>query len=159
MLEAKNIRKLVYLMVSAETAPDINQYELADIPGLTRVSQALIDIPINRYSTDTLQLLDQAIQRWRLQLRHRPEGIPSVFTPDADIYFLNASLTELTDPEEEARLMNIPTNLRLTDDEVDQLLLAGARLLRNNSEFQRLMRDLVEDARATPQSPVPIPAP
>ncbi len=146
LLGAKNIRKLVYLMVSAETAPDTNQYELADIPGLTRVSRALIDIPINRYSTDTLQLLDQAIQRWRLQLRQRPEGVPSVFTPDADIYFINASLTELTDPEEEARLMNIATNLALTNEEVDHLLVTGSRLLRNSPEFQRLIRDLERDA-------------
>lgn len=151
MLGAKNIRKLVYLMVSAETAPDINQYHLNDIPGLMRVSRAVIDIPINRYSMDTMQLMNRAIQQWRLQLRQRPEATPSIFSPDADIYFVNASLTEMTDPEEEARLMNIPTNLRLTDDEVDQLLLAGARLLRNNSEFQRLMRDLAEDARATPK--------
>lgn len=146
LLGAKNIRKLVYLMVSAETAPDTNQYELADISGLTRVSRALIDIPINRYSTDTLQLLDQAIQRWRLQLRQRQEGVPSVFTPDADIYFINASLTELTDPEEEARLMNIATNLALTNEEVDHLLVTGSRLLRNSPEFQRLIRDLERDA-------------
>jgi NTE family protein len=159
MLGAKNIRKLVYLMVSAETAPDINQYTLNEIPGLSRVSRALIDIPINRYSMDTMQLMNRAIQQWRVQLQQRPEGVPSVFAPDADIYFINASLTELMDPEEEARLMNIATNLALTDEEVDHLLLAGSRLLRNSPEFQRLMQDLTDDARATSQSPTPIQAP
>jgi hypothetical protein len=55
--------------------------------------------------------------------------------------------------------MNIATNLALTDEEVDHLLLAGSRLLRNNPEFQRLMRDLKRDATANsepssgPQSP------
>ncbi len=159
MLGAKNIRKLVYLMVSAETAPDINQYTLNEIPGLSRVSRALIDIPINRYSMDTAELMDRAIQQWRLELRQRPEGALSTFTPDADIYFINASLTEITDPEEESRLMNIPTNLKLTNEEVDHLLLAGSRLLRNSSEFQRLIKDLEEDARAAPQSPALIQAP
>ena len=157
MLGAKHIRKLVYLMVSAETAPDITQYTLNEIPGLSRVSRALIDIPINRYSMDTMQLMNRAIQQWRVQLRQRPEGVSSVFAPDADIYLINASLTEVTEPEEEARLMNIPTNLKLTDEEVDHLLLAGSRLLRNDSEFQRLMQDLGEDARATLQSPAPTP--
>lgn len=149
MLGAKNIRKLVYLMVSAETAPDLTQYQLNDIPGLSRVSHALIDIPINRYSTDTMQLLDQAVQQWRLQLRQRPDSAPSIFAPDADIYLINASLTEMTDLEEEARLMNIATNLALTNEEVDHLLQAGSRLLRNNSEFQRLIRDLAHDATTT----------
>ncbi len=151
-LGIKKIRKLVYLMVSAETSPDLTQYQLNDIPGLMRVSRALIDIPINRYSTDTFELMDQVIQQWRLQLQRRPEGAPSIFTPDADIYFINASLTEITDPEEETRLMNIATNLALTNDEVDQLLLAGSRLLRNSPEFQRLIRDLKRDA-AVPALP------
>jgi NTE family protein len=159
MLGAKKITKLVYLMVSAETAPDLNQYTLNEIPGLSRVSRALIDIPINRYSMDTMQLMNRAIQQWRVQLRQRPEGVSSVFAPDADIYFINASLTEVTNPEEEARLMSIATNLALTDEEVDHLLLAGSRLLRNDPEFQRLMQDLADDARATSQSPTPIQTP
>ncbi|MBX3347729.1 MAG: patatin-like phospholipase family protein [Nitrospira sp.] len=153
MLGAKNIRKLVYVMVSAETAPDITQYQLNDIPGLMRVSRALIDIPINRYSTDTLQLMNHAIQQWRLQLRQRPDNLPSIFAPDADIYFINASLTEITDPEEEARLMNIATNLALTNEEVDHLLQAGSRLLQDNPEFQRLIRDLALDAATTSSAP------
>ncbi|MDH4087154.1 MAG: patatin-like phospholipase family protein [Nitrospira sp.] len=154
MLGAKNIRKLVYLMVSAETAPDLNQYTLNEIPGLSRVSRALIDIPINRYSMDTMQLMHRAIQQWRVQLRQRPEGVPNLFAPDADIYLINASLTEVTDPEEEARLMNIATNLALTDEEVDHLLLAGSHLLRNDPEFQRLIRDLGNEALTTPMPSV-----
>lgn len=55
--------------------------------------------------------------------------------------------------------MNIATNLKLTDEEVDHLLQAGSRLLRDSPEFQRLMKDLEEDARAAPQSPAPIQAP
>lgn len=154
MLGAKNIRKLVYLIVSAETSPDLNQYTLNEIPGLSRVSRALIDIPINRYSMDTMQLMNRAIQQWRIQLQQRSTGVSSVFTPDADIYFINASLTEVTEPEKEARLMNIATNLALTDEEVDHLLQAGSRLLRNDPEFRRLIRDLGNEASTTPMPSV-----
>jgi NTE family protein len=48
VLGAKKIRKLVYLMVSAETMPDLNHYKLDEIPSFTRALNALIDIPINR---------------------------------------------------------------------------------------------------------------
>jgi NTE family protein len=149
-LGAKKIRKLVYVMVSAETTPDVNQYKLNEIPGLFSVSRALIDIPINRYSADTFELMSQAVTQWRTQLRQRSPIAESVFAPDADIYFINASLTELEDPEEQARLMSIPTNLSLTDEELDNLLLAASRLLRNDKEFQRLLRDLEADAAANP---------
>jgi NTE family protein len=50
--------------------------------------------------------------------------------------------------------MNIATNLALTDEEVDHLLLAGSRLLRSNPEFQRLIRDLGNEALATPMPSV-----
>ena len=152
-LGAKKIRKLVYLMVSAETTPDPDQYMLNEIPGLMRVSRALVDIPINRYSTDTAELMRQAVSQWRRELRQRPPGTDGIFAPDADIYFINASLSEITDPEEQARLMNIPTNLALTDEELDHLLLAASRLLRNDKEFQRLLRDLETDAAAHLPSP------
>lgn len=151
-LGAKKIRKLVYLMVSAETTPDPSQYLLNEIPGLMRVSRALVDIPINRYSTDTAEFMRQAVSKWRDELRRRPPTDEGVFAPDADIYFINASLTEVADPEEEARLMNIPTNLALTDEELDHLLLAATKLLRNDKEYQRLLRDLATDAAATPPS-------
>lgn len=152
-LGAKKIRKLVYLMVSAETTPDPDQYMFNEIPGLMRVSRALVDIPINRYSTDTAELMRQAVSQWRRELRQRPPGTDGIFAPDADIYFINASLSEVSDPEEQARLMNIPTNLALTDEELDHLLLAASRLLRNDKEFQRLLRDLEADAAAHPSSP------
>ena len=150
VLGVKSIRKLVYLMVSAETDPDVSQYKLDEIPSLSRVLNALIDIPINRYSDDTLELMGQAVTKWRAQLRQRARTGMSVFTPDADIYFINATLSELSDAEEQARLMKIPTNLSLTGSQVDQLVLAASKLLRNDKDFQRLLRDLETEAAKTP---------
>jgi NTE family protein len=152
LLGVKRVRKLVFLMVSAETDPDMNQYTLSDIPGLTRVSHALVDIPINRYSHDTFELMSQAVRQWRAQLRQRAQTDTSVFSPDADIYFINASLSELADPTERARLMNIPTNLALTDPQLDDLFLAASKLIRNDKDFQRLLRDLETDAATVPRS-------
>ena len=142
LLGVKKIRKLVYLMVSAETVPDLNHYKLDQIPSFTRALNALIDIPINRYSDDTFDLMSLAVTEWRAQLRHRVRTRTGVFTPDADIYLINASLSEIQEPEEQARLMKIPTNLALSDNEVDQLISAASKLIRNDKEFQRLLRDL-----------------
>ena len=111
---------------------------------------ALVDIPINRYSVDTYELLGQAVVQWRTQLRGRAQDKLSVFTNDADIYFINASLSELEDQDQRARVMKIPTNLSLTEDEVDQLLLAASKLIRDDKEFQRLLRDLEEESATTP---------
>ena len=95
--------------------------------------------------------MGQAVAQWRAQLRQRTEAGDSVFTPDADIYFINVSFSEVEDPEEQARLMKIPTNLSLTDEELDHLLLAASRLVRNDKEFQRLLADL-ERSEGTPST-------
>lgn len=156
VLGVKKIRKLVYLMVGAETDPDVNQYKLDEIPSLSKVLNSLVDIPINRYSDDTFELMGQAVAQWRAQLRQRTGKETDIFAPDADIYFINASLSELEDPAEMARVMKIPTNLSLTDAEIEDLLLAASKLIRNDKDFQRLMRDLEIEAAKTPvisQSP------
>ena len=102
----------------------------------------MIDLPINRYSFDTITLTRIGLEKARLQLRATPPGADSPFAPDADIYFINASLSEVADADERESLMKIPTTLYLTDLQIDQLLLAASRLIRNDPEFQRLMQDL-----------------
>jgi len=137
-------------VVSAETDPNLNQYQLDQLPSFRRVLNALVDIPINRYSDDTVELMHQAVTHWRAQLRERARTKKSVFAPDADIYFINASLSELDNSEERSSLMSIPTNLSLTDAQVDDLLRAASTLIRNDAEFQRLLRDLETEAAKTP---------
>ena len=150
LLGVQKVRKLVFLVVSAETDPNLNQYQLDQLPSFRRVLNALIDIPINRYSDDTVELMHQAVTHWRTQLRERAKTKKSVFAPDADIYFINASLSELDNSEERSSLMSIPTNLSLTDAQVDDLLRAASTLIRNDAEFQRLLRDLETEAAKTP---------
>src|SRR5215510_6865062 len=150
VLGVKKIRKLVYLMVSAETDPDVTHYKLDELPSLSRVVNSLVTIPINRYSDDTFELMHQIVTEWRAQLRQRAQTDTSIFAPNADIYFINVSFSELEDLEEQARLMRIPTNLSLTDSEIDQLLLAASKLMRKDKDFQRLLKDLETEAAETP---------
>ena len=49
---------------------------------------------------------------------------------------------EEADADEQQYLMKIPTTLYLTDLQIDRLLSAATKLIRQDPEFQRLMRDL-----------------
>lgn len=140
--KVSGIRKLVILSVNAETSPDVKEYRSDHIPVLSRAFSSLIDIPINRYSMDTLSIMRFVVRMWVNELRTRPPGVDSVFTQDADIYFIDVSLGALADVIEQEYLMKIPTTLHLTDEQIEHLLLAATRLLRNDPEFQRLMKDL-----------------
>ena len=138
----KNVRKLVIISVNAETSPDVMDFGGDEIPTLFKAMSSLIDVPINRYSSDTIELMRSLVARSQLELRNQPRAADSPFAKDADIYFINASLSEIPDADERESLMRIPTTLYLTDEQIDRLLLAAARLIRNDPDFQRLMQDI-----------------
>jgi NTE family protein len=138
----KNVKKLVVFSVNAETSPDVTEYRSDQIPVMSRVFGSLVDIPINRYSADTLLLMRLGVEKWKERLRNRPADAESVFAQDADIYFIDVSFGAVADANEQQELMKIPTTLYLTDQQIDRLLLSAARLIRNDPEFQRLIRDL-----------------
>jgi len=143
----KGVRKFVVLAVNAETAPDVLEYRSDHIPVVSRAMSAMVDLPINRYSFDTVTLLRQGVENVRLKLHTTKRAPDSPLAPDADIYFINASLSEVDDPDERQALMKIPTTMYLRDPQIDRLLLAASRLIRNDPEFQRLMRDLETSSR------------
>jgi NTE family protein len=64
-----------------------------------------------------------------------------------EIYLINVTLDGLADDEERAYFMRIPTTLYLTDQQIERLPLASARLIRESPEFQRLIRDLKKAAQ------------
>jgi NTE family protein len=138
----KGVKKLVFLSVNAETSPDVKEYKSDEIPVFSRAFSSLVDIPINRYSTDTLLLMRFAVETWRNEVRLRAAGGDSIFAENADVYFIDASLGALEDVTEQEYLMRIPTTLYLTDQQIERLQIAASRLIRDSPEFQRLMKDL-----------------
>jgi NTE family protein len=157
----KKIKKLVFVAVNAETSPDVQEYRSDHIPVGSRVFGSLVDIPINRYSSDTMLLMRLGVEKWQEHLRN-PKNAPktvltqgsvpdvseSVFAENADIYFIEVSLGAVADVDEQHYLMKIPTTLYLTDEQIDHLLSAASKLIRNDPEFQRLMQDLEKEGAA-----------
>jgi NTE family protein len=138
----KNVKKLVLFSVNAETSPDVTEYRSDQIPVMSRVFGSLVDIPINRYSADTLLLMRMGVEKWQEKLKKRKDDPDAVFAKDADVYFIDVSLGAVADVDEQQYLMRIPTTLYLTDVQIDRLLSAATKLIRHDPEFQRLMRDL-----------------
>ncbi len=138
----KKVKKFVILAVGAETSPDVMDFGGDQIPTLVKAMASLIDVPINRYSADSVALMHLGVKLVREELSKKPRPPDSPFAEDAEIYFVNASLSEIKDPLERESLMRIPTTLYLTDEQIDRLLLAASRLIRNDPEFQRLMTEL-----------------
>ncbi len=144
----KHIRKLVILAVNAETSPDVLEFRSDHLPTISRALSSLIDIPINRYSFDTTTLIKMGVDKWQQELKIKPRPGDSPFAQDAEIYFINASLSEIEDPDERISIMKIPTTLYLTDEQIDRLVTTATKLIRNDKEFRRLMQDVEAPAAA-----------
>ena len=130
----KQLKKALFIVVSAETDPSLEADRSADAPSLFRIAQAFADIPINHNSRESLLLFRETLQRWKRELNEMGEG-------DIDFYLLEISLRGLQDKKERARFMKIPTTLSLPREDVDSLRQLGRRLLRESPDMQRFMRD------------------
>lgn len=103
-------------------------------PNLQQTLNALTDIQLHRYNASTIELIRKLFKSWNDALSTRDHRV--------DSYFVTVALADIEDMEDRAFFNQIPTSLNLMPEEVDRLIKAGRSLLRNNAEFQRLVKSL-----------------
>ncbi|MGH7221454.1 MAG: patatin-like phospholipase family protein, partial [Nitrospiraceae bacterium] len=65
----KHVKKFVVLAVGAETSPDVMDFGGDQIPTLFKAMSSLVDVPINRYSADSVVLMRIGVKMVREELR------------------------------------------------------------------------------------------
>ncbi|PWB53111.1 MAG: hypothetical protein C3F18_07855, partial [Nitrosomonadales bacterium] len=136
--------RAVLIIVNAETAPDLSLDRREEVPTVTQVFRAIKDIPINRYSFETTELLKVNFEGWARQLRgHQSNGQPAD-EADAgfDFYLVEVTFDAIKDSNERNFFRGIPTSFTLPEETVDQLRALGPRLMNESADFQRLLHDL-----------------
>ncbi|HEY0824187.1 MAG TPA: patatin-like phospholipase family protein [Ramlibacter sp.] len=141
-LGSESLRRVVLVKVSAETPPDLSLDRIEAVPTIAQVIRNVKDIPINRYSFETTALFRAQFENWaqRAALQGGHDA--------PEFHLVEVSLGSIEDAAERERLMRIPTSLRLSAAEVDDLRAFGARALRSAPEFQRLLESLSPAAPA-----------
>ncbi len=103
-------------------------------PTIEQTLDAVTNIQMYRYDTDTLQDMQQGLARWTQQLSKPQRPV--------DAYFVRLSFEDVPDLPLRRFLNEIPTSLALSAEQVDSLIAAGRALLRTNAEFRRLVASL-----------------
>lgn len=133
-----HFRRAVLIVVNAETTPDLSLDRSEDVPNAGEVFRAIKDIPINRYSFETIELFRAGLEDWARQLREQAdEGF--------DVYLVEVTFDAIQDPAEREAFRAIPTSLVLSAETVDRLRALGPRLLDESDEYRRLLRDLSQE--------------
>lgn len=132
------LRKVVLIMVSAETRPDLSLDRVEAVPTALQVIRNVKDIPINRYSFETTELFKSQIEN-----RVRREG-----GQETEFYLVEVTLEAITDENERDRYMSIPTSFALPAETVDELQRLARRLLTDSPDYRRLLLNLSTDKDA-----------
>lgn len=103
-------------------------------PSIARSIDAMTDIQLQRYNAATLELMQDGLKQWTADVSTQAHPVQG--------HLVVVSLRDLPDPELRARLEAVPTGFSLSPVQVDELVDAGRRLLRQNPEFQALLQAL-----------------
>jgi len=153
-LGMRDTRNVVVILVNAETALDVESSRTMQTPTFAASIGAATSVPLQRYSFETVALLKEKLKEWEQQsyaakctphsesaTRNSKRSAADSDCKGVGFHFIELNFSEVKDPEERNYLKTLPTSFVLTDEAVDRLIAAGGQVLRNSSEFQRLLAD------------------
>jgi predicted acylesterase/phospholipase RssA len=154
MINMDKIHKVVVIVVNAGTDPDTKYDKQESAPGVKDVLSTVLNVPMDNYSFETIELLKESFDQWLkdAQARKDCEDILKANCPQAklpggplakvDFYPVLIAFDSLEDPQERAFFKNLPTTFTLPSKTVDRLRTVGAKLLNGSKEFKKLLEDL-----------------
>ncbi len=145
-----NVRRLIIFVVNAASSPSTSWNLSERPPGAIRTLVQAVGVPIDRFSSESVELLQDIKARWALlgQIRNSeafrgnkdPTLARAVEAPDTDIYVVNVSFDALADQAERDGLNQLPTSLALPDEAIDRLRNAASTIILASPEFQAALK-------------------
>lgn len=143
----EKIRKVVFIVVNAETEIDDRWDRSGSIPPFVAMVDSYSSIAISRYNVETIALLRESFPRWAEEIRASRCPADKIDTApgacgDIEFYLVEVKFDALQDPAERTYYKRLPTSFTLPPEDVDKLRQAARRILTNARDFQRLEKDL-----------------
>jgi len=143
----EKVRKVVFIVVNAETKPDPKWDKTERVPTFGVMLASYSSIAIDRYNEETIALLKESLGSWGNEIRIQRCKEEAVSTSpiscgDIQFYVVEVKFDALKDEAERMHFKRLPTALKLAPEEVDKTRDAAHRILAESGEFQRLLLDL-----------------
>ncbi len=143
----ERVRKVVFIVVNAETKPDPKWDKTERVPTFGVMLASYSSIAIDRYNEETMALLRESVGSWANEIRtQRCKGGAVSASPgscgDIQFYVVEVKFDALKDKTERMHFKRLPTALKLPPEEVDKTRDVAHRILAESGEFQRLLLDL-----------------
>ncbi|HCY84245.1 MAG TPA: patatin [Desulfobacteraceae bacterium] len=149
-----SIKHLVVIVVDAKSKPDSNLDKTASPPGIESVLMKVATVPMDNYSFDTVQALQDAFKSWQQDqqaykdcasvLDEACSGAKMPYPAPEEIRFypIYVGFDRITPPEKRSYFQNMATSFHLKDQEVTDLRRIARKLLEESEGFNALKADL-----------------
>lgn len=139
LLDQGSAERIVIINVNAQNELSQGIDQSANIPTMGEVLSALVNIPIDKYSQESERQFRVLIDAFKEE-QQRQAKLHG--TQPVEVYYISLALKDLPDQFRRNEVLNVPTSLYLPNQAINQLKSAGATLLNQSKEYQRLMLDL-----------------
>jgi NTE family protein len=142
-----NTRKMIFIVVNAETGLDKSPDLKKSPAGLLDVLGSVTSTPLSRFNFETIELLKSDFKTWGEDIRSGRCNDPAYTgdtgsCDDIEFYLVEVDFNDIADEKERQYFLDLPTSFKLSDEQVDNLREIAGRLLNQSAEYQRLLRDL-----------------
>jgi NTE family protein len=143
----EEVRKVVFLVVNAETEVDDRWSQSAKSPPLKAAIESYSSVVITRYNFETIMLLRESFSPWTEEVRRGRCGDQSIALDpnacgDIEFYLIEIKFNNVQDQDLRRHFKRLPTSFKLDPVEVDRLRSIAKKLLEESPEYQRLLKTL-----------------
>lgn len=123
-------KRIIIINVNAQNQMDNTISQTANVPRFADVMSAIINIPIDQNSQESLKRMNAISQQWKEQ------------NTNIKMNFVSINLHDLPQGDLRRRVLNLPTSFYLPHSDVNALKDAARILVLQNAEFKQLLREL-----------------
>jgi len=135
-------KKFIFIVVNASGFRNTKISSSRRTPSSLKILDATTSIQLEKYNVETLDLLRNKFPQWKQQIiKGRCKNKASKDCRKIDFDLIEVNLQDASDKDKK-KLLNVPTSLELPARVVDKLKEVGGSLLRNDKDYQKLLKDI-----------------
>lgn len=149
--KSEAVRKAVLIVVDSHVDRDYGWDQQDSNPRLMQLIRSAAEIPVSRYSFETIELFKENVSRWANEIENEraKSGNSSPQPNESQFYPIELRFNNLADEDDRNFFNKVPTSLKLPPASVDRLRRIAASALSGNEVFRRLLQDLGESRTAS----------
>ncbi len=127
-------KHVVFLVVDASTTTNTDIGKTTELPSISSTLSAVTDIQLHLYNTETNSLAKRELMEWTQTISTEEHPL--------NAYFIDLNVTGIEDKQDRIFFNAVPTSFTLEKPQADKLIELARGMLRNNSDYQKLLRNL-----------------